>query len=357
MRLSSRFSRAAALLAVNAFALAVIVIGLELAFGDWFAPYVPPDAAIVDRVARYRQSLYEPPSEITYTRDKFGLRGVQEPVEQVRLVTVGGSTTDQRYISDGETWQDVLRAASHIAVANAGVDGMSSTGHVMAVTEWLHRIPGLRPRYYLHYIGVNDASLSRDAERYNRSGHEGSWFRTLLQRSVLARSAVRLWLRSQGAREVNHGRLGSGADLSWTDAKEVNIDTGDIQRYIEAVYKPNLRRLLALHSERGEIAIFVSQPANPAFVLWKDGRAFVGPQSAGLEHWAAGLGMVNAATGAVCRESDNCQFFDLAAKADFQSGDFYDLVHTTPQGGRKIGKFIADELAALATRASSTIGR
>ncbi len=137
----SKLSQVVALVIVNLAALAVIVLGCELIFGNWLAPFVPPGAAIVDQDFTYRQTLYDPAGEIRYVRDKFGLRGVHEPLDRVQVVTVGGSTTDQRYVGEGQTWQDVWRKAGNVAVANAGVDGMSSFGHIVAVTEWLHKIP------------------------------------------------------------------------------------------------------------------------------------------------------------------------------------------------------------------------
>jgi hypothetical protein len=103
----------------------VLTIGVELAFGNWFTPYVIPQHVIVNRTYVYRQELYQPAGKIVYSRDRFGLRGVHEPLPKVELVTVGGSTTDQRYIGEGETWQDALRSRSGIAVANAGNDGMT----------------------------------------------------------------------------------------------------------------------------------------------------------------------------------------------------------------------------------------
>jgi hypothetical protein len=103
----SEFSQVMPLIIVKLVTLATIVIGCELIIGNWFAPYVPPEAAIVDQDYTYRKNLYEPAREIRYVCDKFGLRGVCEPLNQVQVLTVGGSTTDQRSVGEGRTWQDV----------------------------------------------------------------------------------------------------------------------------------------------------------------------------------------------------------------------------------------------------------
>src|SRR5262245_39496604 len=188
---------------INLVLFVVGVVVIELTFGRWFAEYFPPYGAVVDRTFTYQQRLYEPGGLVTYSRDQFGLRGVRESVNEIELVTIGGSTTDQRYISDGETWQDVIRGLTGIRVANAGVDGLSSSGHVVAIADWLHRVPNLRPCCYLHYLGVNDALYIHYAVK--EPSNVGK-IRALLERQVQnrplgrtlrARSAlIQTWLRT-----------------------------------------------------------------------------------------------------------------------------------------------------------------
>src|SRR5687767_8472697 len=95
---------------VNIAILAIGLVVLELIFGKWFNPYIPPGHVPVDRTIKFRQRIYDPPSEVVYVRDIYALRGVKEPLRDVQIVTLGGSTTDQKYITEGETWQDVMRA-------------------------------------------------------------------------------------------------------------------------------------------------------------------------------------------------------------------------------------------------------
>src|SRR5215216_649415 len=67
------------------------VAAVELLFGDWFRPYVPPDPKLYDRTLTYPQRLYKPWSTVTYSRDKYALRGLRGAIETVELVTIGGS--------------------------------------------------------------------------------------------------------------------------------------------------------------------------------------------------------------------------------------------------------------------------
>ena len=67
---------------------------------------------------------------------------------------MGGSTTDQRYITDGQTGQDVFQqefaiTGKNIVVANAGIDGQSSFGYIKNFDYWFPNILSLKSKYVL----------------------------------------------------------------------------------------------------------------------------------------------------------------------------------------------------------------
>ena len=344
------------LAAVNVVLLATLVVGLELVFGSWLHPYVPPRSAIVGRTNTYSQNLYSPPSVVTYARDTYGLRSVRGPLENVKFVTVGGSTTDQRFITEGATWHDVASALTGFQIANAGIDGMTSAGHVMAVQQWLHKIPKLRAFYYLHYIGINDAFLSRDLVRPDLPGNN-SLLTQIRLRSVLFRGAVRGWEQVRNPKPVGHGPMALtrfelpsvGRDaMAWTKSDPPVVDRDEIFDYVETRYKPNLHRLIDLHLSNGELTILASQPAHPTLIQRNEHEFLISAPRV-FERWALALIMMNTATEQVCRERrDACKFIDVAGKLEFEATDFYDFVHTRPSGARKLGEFIAQELMTMA---------
>lgn len=341
------------LAAINLAVVIALVAGIELVFGHWFESFVPPNATIVNQSLSYEQNLYDPPGEIVYTRDRYGLRGVHEPVQEIELVTVGGSTTDQRYLTEGETWQDVLRALTGLRVANAGVDGMTSYGHLIVVSEWLHEIPKFSPKCYLHYMGLNDTALTQDPQirRYDRSGKlKRHWRQTIRDRSAIARAYRNLRQhlsppQPRRAAPVGHAAIIPRIDINMT---KVDVDRSAIARFIETEYEPNLRKLIALHRQRNEIAIFVSQVAHPSLIRWKNGETFVADDARHLAQYGVALGMINNATAAICRESsDVCRFADLAGAVEFTPRDLYDLGHATPSGARKTGTYLASVLGLM----------
>ncbi len=125
-----------------------------------------------------------------------------------------------------------------------------------------------------------------------------------------------------------------------------DVDRAAIAAYIAKMYEPNLRATLDAHQARAESVIFVSQAANPALVAYQPDGIYVSKPEIGAR--AVTLREINRATEAVCREyADRCVFIDLAQRLHFDRTDFYDLGHTTPQGARKIGLFLAEQLEAI----------
>lgn len=131
--------RYAKIIGINLLILVALLAIVELIFGGW----------IIERnvLANYNivfsktyhfdvSKIYPEGGNVTYTRDQYGL-GVGEirSAGFAEILTVGGSTTDQRYLSDGLTWQDAMyaelsKSGLQLTIANAGIDGQSTFGHL-----------------------------------------------------------------------------------------------------------------------------------------------------------------------------------------------------------------------------------
>lgn len=142
-----------------------LFFALELLLGEWlkFNPKVRAiPAAQWDVSRKYDVSgLYEGGGVVLYTRDSVGYRGLDRASRPI-LLTIGGSTTDQRYVSDNDTWQSILEAEleNKINVVNAGVDGQSTFGHLVSIRDWhSYELGDAKVKSILYYFGVNDARL------------------------------------------------------------------------------------------------------------------------------------------------------------------------------------------------------
>ena len=56
----------------------------------------------------YKNDLYSGTKNINYIKDRYGFRGLRKNVNEIDILTVGGSTTDERYLQTEDTWSEKL---------------------------------------------------------------------------------------------------------------------------------------------------------------------------------------------------------------------------------------------------------
>ena len=154
----------------------MFILVIELIFGSWLKDTKKTDIVFVPRnIDRKIPIKHKYPSNknfIHYRRDMYGFRGDYDSINQIKILTVGGSTTDQINVSEDETWSYIiqnnfLNAGKNIYVANAGVMGQTTFGHIENFNSWFNHIPDLKPDYFLFYIGINDF-YKRDPAEYDK---------------------------------------------------------------------------------------------------------------------------------------------------------------------------------------------
>tara|TARA_A100001011_G_C14197175_1_gene794019 strand:- start:186 stop:1238 length:1053 start_codon:yes stop_codon:yes gene_type:complete len=136
--------------------------------GNWIKPkpnvYKVP-AALWNKDIKYDVTeLYGSNKKIltTYSRDEKGYRGFNNQVDEDIILTIGGSTTDQRYVSDDDTWQSFMEKnlPNNFNIINAGVDGQTTYGHLFSIKNWHSReLNNFKIPLIIFYIGINDTLL------------------------------------------------------------------------------------------------------------------------------------------------------------------------------------------------------
>ncbi len=352
-----RLKRILTIFAVNCLLLVVGFTMIELAFGGWLDPRKLNRLNLLkDRVFQYDVSnLYnDPHPTIKYSRDKHGLRGTHGSPGSIDILTVGGSTTDQRYIRDGETWQDVLqenfaRGGVTLIVANAGVDGQSTYGHIKNFEWWFPSVPDLTPDYVLFYVGLNDFH-KEVGYKYDHLVDADQGFN--LKRETRNNSALwhiartlhgayeALVVKKAGHRSIDF------SEMHWTRDALQN-DYGFMEPRLHE-YADRLRLLADMTSEFGAKPIFVSQPSR-RYRITPDGLSGDSGVSSYEDHQYNGVDYYNmmrkldGVTEAVTMEKD-ALFVDLAQHGRWVYTDFYDFAHMTPQGAKKVGVLLYDAL-------------
>tara|TARA_Y100001968_G_scaffold320824_1_gene354355 strand:+ start:432 stop:1511 length:1080 start_codon:yes stop_codon:yes gene_type:complete len=116
--------------------------------------------------------LYNQKETITssYIRNKECYRSYKDNLIIPKILTIGGSTTDQIYVTEGKTFQDLLdlKFQYKFDFINGGVDGQSSSGHLFSIINWHSK--ALKKELVdeiIFYIGSNDRYLFKENKKFN----------------------------------------------------------------------------------------------------------------------------------------------------------------------------------------------
>lgn len=359
------FATAVKLAAINACIFLVLLVLLELILGNWVRSLTVNDLKRFSIPVNVQYSysvdaLYGTPGTpaIRYSRDQWGLRGNYRSLADIDVLTIGGSTTDQKFIDDGATWQAVaerqLAAGGRpLVFANAGVDGQSTTGHLFDFENWFPLLSELHPRYILYYVGVNDVMRHSSRGSFDGALDASSW-RVRSATWQLIRT-IRGTLNARSA-QVVHGRKPEFSDSDFGSLGLLDSATRElVTREVLATFLLNIDRLRQ-HSEAiGSRPIFMTQTA----YAWHAGR---GPShglvtSAPVTVLGHSLNFadvsyvhqsLNAALLTYC-DSRGLACLDAATEVELDPDDYYDFVHTNPIGARKLGEYVAGKLLDLQT--------
>ena len=198
--------------------------------------------------------------------DSYGLRGIGRDKDrlkqQIVIAAVGGSTTYDLGVSDGQTWPDVLERelGNAYAVLNHGVPGYTTAEHLIQTLFYLEPY-GITPRCAVYYIGWNDVANAHipkldpgyaDYHLVNQLSVLQVRGKPLLAEiSPLAGivvSYLQVWIDSvpQGANLFGHPPV-PGSDSR-----------------LERIFRRNVEALVSINDQRGIKTLFVGQVLNRA---------------------------------------------------------------------------------------------
>jgi len=361
-----RLCRAAKIVALNLIVLVLLLIPIELYFGDWLAGdgtisllNVRPNTLDVEA-----SPLYPAGTTITYRRDRYGFRGAPADPAAIDVLAIGGSTTNERFVDEADTWTARLQRALResgcaVAIANAGIDGYSTVANIASFDGWFDRVPGLKPRFMLVLLGVNDAEVdpravsNADSQKYTNPLRR-------LAHYVAARSAVRrLYVAARGWWQARRGHLQHGGvrvsgDAVWQETALPPDFAAELAGKLPA-YRARLTRLTRLIRDFGARPIYITQQRRDGRVVDGQWQQIAGSDGA---RDTALVMAINETTLDFCH--DTCETcIDLAGRIDFAPEDYYDAVHTAPAGSARIAAFLAPALRPVLCRdgASQAAGR
>ena len=339
-----------------------VIIALELVFGKWINKD-PLNNLNVIRSQKFKidiRSLYDYPDPyITYTRDRYGLRGSFSDPEEIDILTMGGSTVNLIYINDGETWQDVIQdnfkeIGKKVVIANGGTEGANVTTMINQIESWISTIPELKPNYILYYIGLNDMYLRAYMPRYQPPWVKNFKRKTLssyiYENSAIYHLFYSLYNGYASPYILDTYKTFDFSDYQWTTTPLQN-SYGEVLEEHLIEYKELLNKLVDRTLELGATPIFVTQVAS-CYRL-RDGKVegmkiylqYDDMYTNGLDYFNI-IMMYNEVTMSICEER-RAICLDSAKDIEWSQEDFLDLQHTSLSSMTKFGNYLFHELNEL----------
>ncbi|MEM6719536.1 MAG: SGNH/GDSL hydrolase family protein [Bacteroidota bacterium] len=350
------------LILTNITVLLIGILIIELCFGGWLSSSNQLSNLGIIKDTKFEfevNGLYNTNNPtITYTRDTYGLRGVStyNQPEKINILTVGGSTTDQRYLDDSQTWQEVLEKSfqsngKEIYVSNAGVDGQSTYGHLKSTEIWFPKIEKLQPQIILFYVGINDFYRVNSDSKYDniQELESGGFKRQIKDKSVLYSVYRKLRGMQKATKfEVGHRQV-SFARVDYTKEEVVNEKLLEI--YDETnlkAFKIRIQKLIDYTKSLNATPIFVTQPTFHYKI--RNGVIFGTANIQYLDDKYAynGVGyltLLNKLNEAMKEVAGEQFVIDITNDETWHMTDFYDYFHMTPTGAKKLGEKLYQKLS------------
>lgn len=294
--------------------------------------------------------------EIKLSKNSIGFRGEELPSDSenfTKIITVGGSTTECRYISDGKDWPALLKKAlekdaPNLWINNAGLDGHSTFGHQILLDDYLLK---LKPSMVLFFIGANDVGRS-DLNRFDKNNLKSGG------------GGLKLWLTNNSEIislivNIKRSLTATQKGLNYSEDK---IDEVPLVEHLDSIafqkkldehstlienFESRVENLIATCKANNIQPVLLTQP-----VVVGEGldeltgvdlsRSTYCHPDGGKFFWNI-LEKYNEATRKVALK-ENITLVDLAQKLPKSTRYFYDCWHFTNEGSQMVAQIVYDEL-------------
>jgi lysophospholipase L1-like esterase len=291
----------------------------------------------------------------THTKNSLGFRGAPPPADlahYLTLITVGGSTTECFYLSDGQTWTDVLgrllsRDFPKVWINNAGLDGATTYRHLILMEDY---VAHLRPKLVLFLVGINDVGTGDIGAAARQQSHFprnlSRWIINHSEVYALGQNLYRYLVAQE--RGLHHTQI----DLKGQETLEIPEPTRqatlhEYQSQYLPYYRQRLAKLIQVCREHGIEPVFITQP-----VLYGRGIDPATGVNLGTVRLGKNLNgrlmfeiveLYNDTVRQVTQKN-GVLLIDLAQKMPRNSDYYYDYLHYTDGGARQVAEIIYGDL-------------
>jgi lysophospholipase L1-like esterase len=297
------------------------------------------------------------PTTTIHTKNSLGFRGEEPPRDfrdYLTIITIGGSTTECFYLSDGRTWPDLLgrdlsREFNRVWINNAGLDGATTYRHLILMEDYVVK---LRPKVVLFLVGINDVGAGNlEAAEKNRGNSLRQMWRALLYRSevyALGQNLYRYFIaQSRGLHhtEVDLRKVGTLTNLPAGVAAKM---LGDYEKNSLPFFAERLAKLVRVCRDHGIEPVFITQPTlygpgvDPVTGVMLSAVKLGADLNGGLMFQAVEL--YNGVTRQVAQQH-GVLLIDLARELPRNSAYYYDYLHYTESGAAKVAEIVDAQLS------------
>jgi lysophospholipase L1-like esterase len=297
-----------------------------------------------------------------HTKNSLGFRGDAPPRDfrdYLTIITIGGSTTECFYLSDGRTWPDLLgqelsRGFNRVWINNAGLDGATTYRHLILMEDY---IVTLQPKVVLFLVGINDVGAGDIAAAEARRGHDlKQRWHALLYRSEVYALGQNLWryfiAQSRGLHHTEIDLRKAGT-LDQLPAGTTSRMLQDYETNSLPFFAARLEKLVKVCRDHGIEPVLITQPTlyGPGTdpVTGVDLETIkVGDKNGRFMFQA--IDLYNGVTRRVAQK-DGVLLIDLARELPRNSANYYDYLHYTEPGAAAVAEIVDRHLSPfLATR-------
>jgi lysophospholipase L1-like esterase len=284
---------------------------------------------------------------ILHRKNNIGFRGedYDSGTDALRIFTIGGSTTEDVYLTEGKTWSDDLRqllapSFHGLWLNNAGFTGHSTFAHQILLQD---HIAKYQPDVLLFLVGINDVDRSELEEKPLRFWEPKIF--DLATHSELVTLGLNLYRAAKARnRKIGHNTEGLREDwlVTWEIRQEEKQAAIDRNEGLLGAYHGRLTKLVETSRGMGAEPIIITQP-----VLYGEGiddrtgldlsKIYVSPVD-GKTAWNI-LQRYNDIARKVAFEN-NVLLVDLAVQLPKSSRYFYDTIHFTNEGSSAVAHIV-----------------
>jgi lysophospholipase L1-like esterase len=317
------------------FVLLFLVI-FESFFGYWFKDnnfgfYMRKER---NRITEFNSKFNDIKYNYIYKRNFYGFRGNEFNPKDVKIIFEGGSTGNQRFHPEELTIVGQLNASFKkdnldIKIYNASTDGKSVRGYINDFKHWFSKIPELEPEYIIFYMGINDRYKIESIKKGNYD-HGEQWDYKMGNNRLekvedyiknnsfvldkLKRIKNQYFPRNQLMYNTNIQELYE--NFKYVDYLEAKKKFAESKLNIDNSFTQDLEELKKIINMNNFKPIFVTQVL---FDGVKDEKLF--RMNELLKEFST---------------TNKYKFIALDEIINMSQNDFFDKLHTTPQGSKKI---------------------